>query len=208
MASILLASQNRDKRREILRALATPPDTLVTPDEHGPNSPDPIEDADTYLENAIIKARAFSHWSGLPALADDSGLECDALDGAPGVHSARFGGPAATYEDNVRLLLDRMQQATDRQARFRCVLVCCIGDEVVYHTEGVCEGRIHTASRGADGFGYDPVFIPNGEERTFAEMSAVEKDAISHRGRALVQLATAVRSGEFPIPLTRDRGAL
>ncbi|MEM7168050.1 MAG: RdgB/HAM1 family non-canonical purine NTP pyrophosphatase [Planctomycetota bacterium] len=208
MSSILLASQNRDKRREIIRALGATPDSLLTPDDVGPDSPDPVEDADNYLDNAIIKAREFSHWSGLPALADDSGLECNGLAGAPGVFSARFAGPKATYEDNCQLLLERLVDVADRSAQFRCVLVCCVGDEVVYHTEGVCTGTICASPRGAEGFGYDPVFVPTNQTRSFAEMTAAEKDAISHRGRALQQLAAAVTNGDFPIPMTRDRGAV
>lgn len=151
------------------------------------------ETGNTLHENAEIKARFAWEKTGLPALADDTGLEVDALAGRPGVHSARYAGPGADALQNRRKLLDELRHAADpaaRTARFRTVLVY-IGppqsggppDTRTY--EGICEGRIITGERGSAGFGYDPLFLPNGFDETFAEMDAAEKNRISHRGRAL-----------------------
>jgi XTP/dITP diphosphohydrolase len=154
--------------------------------------PDVVEDADTYLGNARLKATAIATAAGAPALADDSGLEVDALDGAPGVHSARFSGPGATYATNVDRLLRDLDGVPDqrRTARFRCVIVVQWPDGREVDVEGVVEGRIAFDRVGAGGFGYDPVFIPDeGDGRTFGEMTRDEKHALSHRGRALRALA-------------------
>ncbi len=151
--------------------------------------PDVVEDAPDLVGNARLKADAIHTASGLAAVADDTGLEVDALDGRPGVHSARFAGPDATDADNVALLLERLEGSPDRHARFRTVAYVTWGDRSVW-AEGVCEGSIAEAPRGASGFGYDPVFVPTeGDGRTFAEMTAEEKDAMSHRGRAFRALA-------------------
>ena len=146
--------------------------------------PDVEEDADTLEGNAQKKAEAFHRHSGLPALADDTGLEVAALDGRPGVHTARFAGPDATPDDNKRKLLEVLDGVTDRRARFRTV-VALVDDDAVHTFEGVCEGTITTASRGDGGFGYDPLFQPNGHEQTFAEMPPDAKNEISHRRKAL-----------------------
>ena len=155
--------------------------------EIGSTAPDPIEDGETLLENAIIKAQAYSAWSGQPALADDTGLMVSALDGAPGVHTARWAGEDATFEENVSKLLEQLSgvPAAERSAEFRCVLALCDGDQVLLTVEEGCPGSIAETAEGDGGFGYDPIFIPEDESRTFAELDASEKDAISHRGRAL-----------------------
>lgn len=147
---------------------------------------DVVEDGDTLRANAALKAEAVAAAAGLPAIADDTGLEVDALDGAPGVRSARFAGDDATDADNVELLLARLDGRTDRRARFRTVIcLAAPGREPVF-ADGVCEGSILIAPRGDGGFGYDPVFVPDdGDGRSFAEMTADEKHAISHRGRAM-----------------------
>jgi XTP/dITP diphosphohydrolase len=152
------------------------------------------ETGETLEENARLKARALVELTGMAALADDTGLEVDALAGAPGVRSARYAGEGATYEENVAKLLDELEKAgavdeSDRGARFRTVVVICFpdGDEIM--AEGVVEGSIIPERRGKGGFGYDPVFVPEGHERTFAEMEPQEKHALSHRGRALSALA-------------------
>ncbi|MGM0738862.1 MAG: RdgB/HAM1 family non-canonical purine NTP pyrophosphatase [Bacteroidota bacterium] len=147
------------------------------------------ESGDTLEENAEIKARFAYEKTGLPALADDTGLEVDALGGRPGVRSARYAGPAADARQNRKKLLEELQAVTDpdrRSARFRTVLVY-IGHAPTerYRYIGTCEGRILTEERGSGGFGYDPLFVPDGYEETFAEMDPVEKNRISHRGRAL-----------------------
>lgn len=146
--------------------------------------PDVEEDADTLAGNAKKKAEAFHRHSGLPALADDTGLEVAALDGRPGVHTARFAGPDATPDDNKRKLLEVLDGVAERRARFRTV-VALVADDAVHTFEGVCEGTITTASRGDGGFGYDPLFQPDGHEQTFAEMPPDAKNEISHRRKAL-----------------------
>jgi XTP/dITP diphosphohydrolase len=146
--------------------------------------PEVVEDADTLEGNAKKKAEAFHQYSGLPALADDTGLEVAALDGRPGVHTARFAGPDATPDDNKRRLLEVLDGVADRRARFRTV-VALVTDDAVHTFEGVCEGTITTAPRGDGGFGYDPLFQPDGYDQTFAEMPPEAKNEISHRRKAL-----------------------
>lgn len=155
--------------------------------------PEVIEDAPTFVGNAQLKARAIGEVTGMIALADDSGLEVDALDGAPGVHSARFAGDDANDASNRDLLLERLAGVRERAARFRTVFVLRYpsGDELV--VEGVCDGVIGTEQRGSAGFGYDPIFVPdNGDGRTFAEHTPSEKNAISHRSRACHALLAAL----------------
>ena len=189
MTAFVLATFNRDKARELEALLADAGITLRTLADF-PDARSPVEDGETLLENARIKARAALDVTGLPAIADDTGLEVEALGGEPGVHAARFAGPGATYDDNVRLLLDRLKGVADEQrgARFRtmCVALFPDGREVI--GEGVLQGRILTERRGSGGFGYDPVFtLPDG--RTLAELTPAEKNAISHRARAVRDLA-------------------
>lgn len=183
---LLIATTNPHKAEEIRVLLADRNIDVETLLEH-PLIPEPPETGDTFVENALQKARfVFSRTNRL-TLADDSGLEVDALDGAPGVRSRRF-SPEATHAANNRLLLSRLGDRPDRRARFRCVLaaVSATGEAWV---EGVCEGAIATAPSGADGFGYDPLFLPDETPgRTMAELSMQEKNAISHRGQALALL--------------------
>jgi len=153
------------------------------------------EDGETLRENARRKALGLAKQLGERVVADDSGLEVDALDGAPGVHSARYAGPGATDAELVAKLLRALRGVPEaaRTARFRCC-VCLAGPEgVLLETEGACEGRILGAPRGTSGFGYDPVFVPCGHERTFAEMTRAEKNRLSHRGAAVRALADALR---------------
>ncbi len=178
---LVCASANPDKVAEIRAILDGVVDVLPRPAE----VPDVVEDADTLLGNARLKAVAISTASGLPALADDTGLEVDALGGAPGVFSARYAGDGCTYEDNRHKLLTELDGVTDRSARFRTVAIVVGPDGTEVAAEGVCEGRITHAERGEAGFGYDAVFEPlEGDGFTFAEMSTAAKHAISHRGRA------------------------
>jgi XTP/dITP diphosphohydrolase len=144
----------------------------------------------TLEENAYIKARAFFDATGIACVADDTGLEIEALSGAPGIHTARFAGEEASYEDNVRLVLQQMESVPEerRGAQFRCVICYCDALRTVF-AEGICKGRIATGARGEAGFGYDPVFIPDGSDHTFAELEAGEKNRISHRALALKQCA-------------------
>jgi XTP/dITP diphosphohydrolase len=146
------------------------------------------ESGDTFEENACIKALAYAQASGLLTLADDSGLEVDALDGAPGVHSARYAGPQAGDVDRYRKLLDALADVPEEQrsARFRCVVALAQPDGTVYTADGACEGKIGFAPRGEHGFGYDPVFIVEGSGgQTMAELSPDLKNRISHRARAV-----------------------
>ena len=149
----------------------------------------PAETGATFAENAVIKAREYARQTGELVLADDSGLEITALGGAPGVHSARFGGDGSAYEEKIGMILDRMRGAEDRSARFVCVIAVARPDGTVAATAtGECLGGIADGPRGSNGFGYDPVFVPLGHERTLAEMTDEEKSALSHRGRAAEQI--------------------
>ncbi|MEE2882484.1 MAG: RdgB/HAM1 family non-canonical purine NTP pyrophosphatase [Planctomycetota bacterium] len=193
--TLLIASGNPHKHDEICRELSLAEGLLLRPSDVESKlasaAPDPLEDGETLLENAIIKATAFSLWSGLPALADDTGLMVDALDGAPGVHAARFAGENATFQDNVDKLLKQLGDLPQQQrgAEFRCVLALCDGDQVILTVEEKCSGSIALEPRGKDGFGYDPVFVPANNTLTFAELTASQKDSISHRGRAVRRFA-------------------
>ncbi len=163
-----------------------------------------VEDALDFAGNAAKKARAVAVATGEWALADDSGLEVDALDGAPGVRSARFAGDDATDADNVRLLLRRLDDVgavspESRRARFRCAVVLASSEAEELVAGGAVEGRIVADPRGSNGFGYDPIFVPDdGDGRTFAEMSRAEKGSMSHRGRALRALLDELSPDSFP----------
>lgn len=186
---LVCASANPDKVAEIAAILDGVVDLVPRPD----SVPDVVEDADTLEGNARSKAAAICDATGLPAVADDTGLEVVALDGAPGVHSARYAGDDASYADNRSKLLAALDGVDDRRAAFRtCALVRWPdGSELV--VSGVCPGAITREERGERGFGYDSVFVPDdGDGRTFAEMTADEKHALSHRGRAFGNLLAAL----------------
>ncbi len=193
MPRIVIASGNAGKIREIRDLFRDLPVELIPMTEVG-NPPHVEETGETFRANALLKARAISEWSGLPALADDSGLAVDALDGAPGVRSARFAGPDATDDQNTALLLERLTDVPEdrRTARFHAVVVLYESEHMVIEAEGTCEGRIALASAGSHGFGYDPVFVPAGETRTFAQLGAEVKNRISHRARALERMRDAL----------------
>ncbi len=185
---LLLATRNRDKVEEIREALAGLEIDLLTVDELGP-LPEVIEDQETLKGNAIKKAATLASLSGLLSLADDTGLEVDALNGAPGVYSSRYSGENATYAENVTRLLSELEgiRPAERTARFRCVIA--IADARGVETvDGVCEGLIIDEPRGSGGFGYDPVFMVPDTGKTMAELSMAEKNRISHRGRALARM--------------------
>lgn len=183
---LVLATNNRDKIREIRHLLEDLPVTVLTADDFL-EFPDPHETGTTLEENAILKAREISEFTGLPALADDSGLEVDALDGAPGVYSSRYAGENVTYKDNYTKLLVSLAGVPweQRSARFRCVMAVVWGDEQAETVEGVAEGYIATNVQGEQGFGYDPVFYYPPLEKRFSEMTLEEKNSVSHRGKAL-----------------------
>jgi len=180
---IVLATHNAGKRREWVELLAGLRVDVVLPEEIGLSS-EVKETGTTYTENAFLKAHALADASGWPALADDSGLEVDALDGAPGIHSARFhpGSDEVRYLALLKALTG--VPAEERGARFRCVAALVLPDGREFSTEGLCEGRIDPAASGDGGFGYDPVFFVPEAGKTMAELTAAEKNRISHRARA------------------------
>jgi XTP/dITP diphosphohydrolase len=192
---LAIASRNPGKVREIIRICSDWPVAWVT--YTSPGWPEVEETGETYLENALLKARAVAGAIGIPGLADDSGIEVDALGGEPGVRSARFAGPVATDPDNLQLLIRRVREVSEaeRTARYRCVAVCAEADGVEAWAEATCEGALILEPRGSGGFGYDPIFVPTGETRTMAELSDEEKDAISHRGKAFRALRAKLAGG-------------
>jgi XTP/dITP diphosphohydrolase len=189
---VVLASRNRHKAIQIAELL--PRLDLVSLDEVAPGIV-LDEPFDTYEANAIAKARAVVAATGIAAVSDDSGLEVDALDGRPGVHSARFAGAGATDADNNRKLVAELSGAPEDRltCRYRCVAAFASPDGRVLTTEGVCEGRVVLEGRGDLGFGYDPHVVPDGETRTMGEIPTHEKLAFSHRGRAFRALAEQLR---------------
>lgn len=188
---VVVATHNAHKVAELGRILAP----LLPGVELLPyDGPEPVEDGDTFEANALIKARAAHAHTGLPALADDSGIAVDALGGAPGIHSARYAG-TRDDSDNVRLLLTNLSDSADRAASFVCAAawVDDTGETVV---RGEWAGTVADAPRGEGGFGYDPIFLPHdGEGRAAAELSAAEKDALSHRRIAFTALAERIAAG-------------
>jgi XTP/dITP diphosphohydrolase len=192
---LLLASANQGKLRELRTILEGLPVELVGLAEAGLGEPPEVEETGaTFLENALLKGRAYAAWSGLAAVADDSGLEVDALGGAPGVRSARYAGPAASDQANLDKLLAALTGVPPerRTARFRCAAVLVDDGEGEWHAEAAWEGRLLEAPRGSGGFGYDPVFLPDGWELTSAEVDQATKDAASHRGQAFRALRPAI----------------
>ena len=193
---IVLATRNKKKIEEIRRIAADLPVTILSLDNF-PNCPETVEDGDTFEENAVKKALEVCQCIGKPALADDSGLEVDALNGAPGVYSARYaGGTSGNDIRNYEKLLAELKDVHDdkRGAQFVCCMALVFPDGTVKTFFGYVKGRIGHEPRGKTGFGYDPVFIPGDQKRTFAEMSGEEKDKISHRGKTLEKLADYLHS--------------
>ncbi len=195
MTDIVLASSNKGKVREFNQLLATLDITVRPQGEF--NVEDAEETGLTFVENAILKARNAAQHTGLPAIADDSGLEVDALNGAPGIYSARYAGAGASDQANLEKLLTDLHDipATDRTARFQCVLVYMrhANDPTPLICQGTWEGRILTAPRGDNGFGYDPVFFVPTHDCSSAELPADVKNSLSHRGQALRLLADALK---------------
>lgn len=187
---LVIASKNQDKIVEIEAVLVETglADEIV----RGLDWEDVEETGATLEENALLKARAVTEATGLPAMADDTGLEVAALNGAPGVKTARFAGEGARYEDNVAKILEVMRDQVDRSARFRTVVALVFPDGVEILAEGTVDGVITEEQRGEDGFGYDPVFEVDG--RTLGEMGVEEKNRLSHRARAVRALAASVHS--------------
>lgn len=180
----VLASKNRKKLAELNEILSALGVEVISEAEAGVDV-EVEETGTTFEENAALKAEAVCRASGLPAIADDSGLCVDALNGAPGVYSARYGGPELDDAGRYRLLLENMRGMPDRRCRFVSAICCAFPDGGQVTARGECPGTLAYAPKGADGFGYDPVFFVPGLKKTFAELSAEEKNAVSHRGAAL-----------------------
>ncbi|MBW3581121.1 MAG: RdgB/HAM1 family non-canonical purine NTP pyrophosphatase [Actinobacteria bacterium] len=188
---LVLATANLGKAAEVAAVLGAAPDLgglVLVP--RPPSLPEPEEDGDSLLANARIKAEAVVEATGEAAVADDTGLEVAALHGRPGLFTARFAGPGATFADNIARLLAELEGVEDRRARWRTAALVAFPDGTQVEAEGTCDGTITRAPRGTAGFGYDPVFVPDdGDGRTLAELTREEKNALSHRGRAFRALA-------------------
>lgn len=200
MRKLLLATTNVGKVRELELLLNGMPVDVTSLDSF-PAATEVDETGSTFAENARLKAVGYAAQSGLTALADDSGLEIEALDGRPGVLSARYGGDGLSFSERMRLVLDEMgsSASASRRARFVCSLVLADpSGQILFETEGYCTGEIAARPRGTGGFGYDPIFIPDGFEETFGELDASVKRRISHRARAFEQI----------IPFLRDKTSI
>lgn len=184
---LVLATRNPGKTKEIRELLAGYPVVIKNLDDFGP-IPEVEEDGATFEENAYKKASFTARVLGIPAMADDSGLEVHALNGEPGIYSARYAGPGATDDQNNSKLLERMKGQKDRSATFVCLISIAVPCGVALTYEGRCEGVIATAPQGSGGFGYDPLFYYPPLEASFAQLSPDEKNGISHRGRALSEV--------------------
>ncbi|MFZ5775976.1 MAG: XTP/dITP diphosphatase [Thermodesulfobacteriota bacterium] len=185
---IVLATRNQGKVKELREMLKDFPVEIKSLADFGP-TPEAVEDGATFDENAYKKAHFTAKVLGLPCIADDSGLVVEALDGAPGVYSARYAGEKATDDENIDKLLKEMAGKTDRRAAFECVISIAVPSGPALTYEGRCEGEILEARRGNDGFGYDPVFYCPSLGKSFAEASMEEKNRVSHRGRAMAEMA-------------------
>ncbi len=192
---LLVATNNPGNLREFQTLLADVGIAITSPAAEGIHL-DVEETGNTYLENATIKALAFARSSGLPTVADDSGLEIDALGGRPGVNSARFGGPGATDRDRLLLVLNLLAQVPleQRTARFRAVVVLAKAEGVIVYSEGITEGIVSFAPEGSRGFGYDPIFYLPRYGRTMAQIPPSVKNRLSHRARAIRKLKNSIRT--------------
>lgn len=185
---LLIGTKNRGKIKELKKFLADLPFEIKSLDEFE-KIVEPQETGATFAENAALKARYYALATGLSALADDSGLEVEALDGAPGVFSARYAGENSSDADKIAKLLDELKKKDDRRAKFVCSMA--ISDKtgkIIYAADGICEGRIALNPSGTNGFGYDPIFIPDGFEKTFGDLPDEIKREISHRKRAIEKI--------------------
>ena len=190
MKKAVLATKNKGKLKELKELLKDLNLEIIALDEFSDKIGEIIEDGKSFFENAMKKAKIVAEKTGLLAIADDSGLEVDALNGKPDIYSARFAGENATDEENNQKLLNELKDIPleKRTGRFKCVIVAYRPDGKWISVEGTCEGKIALAPKGEHGFGYDPIFIPEGYDRTMAELTSEEKNKISHRGDALRRL--------------------
>ena len=192
---LLIATRNAHKLEEIRAILELPGVDILSVDDV-PGLPEVIEDRDTFEGNATKKAVELAAASGLLTMSDDSGLEVDAIDGAPGVYSARYAGEPSNDAANNKKLLAALEDGSDRTARFRCAIALATPEGRSQTVDGSCEGVIGLTPKGDQGFGYDPLFVPNGVKCTFAELSDAEKNKISHRGVALAAAKESWWDGE------------
>ena len=181
---VVLASKNAHKLQELQDILSAQGVAVILESAAGVDV-EVEETGTTFEENSLLKARAVMEASGLPAIADDSGLMVDALNGAPGVYSARYGGPGLDDAGRYRLLLENMRGVLDRKCRFVSAITLCMPSGDIVTARGECPGTLAYAPQGENGFGYDPIFFVPEKKKTFAQLTAEEKNAISHRGRAL-----------------------
>ncbi len=188
---LLIATRNAHKLGEFRKIFSYPELTILGTDTY-PTIPDPVEDGSTFIDNALIKAKAWAAATGKWALADDSGLCVNALDGAPGIYSARYAGEHGISSANNAKLLKELTGSTERQAHFTCALALVSPTGESYTTEATCEGTIIERDLGDHGFGYDPLFVPEGYDQTFAQLPAEVKNAISHRAKAIDQFKATI----------------
>ncbi len=186
MFDLVLATRNKGKKREIISLLADLPFKILALDDF-PDAPEVLEDAPTFRANAVKKAVEMAKFTGRLTMADDSGIEVDALGGKPGVHSARFASQSATDRENNKKLLEMMRTVPEerRGASYRCAIAIATPEGLVDVVEGSCEGRIGVEEKGCQGFGYDPLFVRLDYNKTFAELDPSIKNRVSHRARAL-----------------------
>jgi XTP/dITP diphosphohydrolase len=199
MKTIIVATGNRGKLREIQEILLGFPFKVISMFDYWEKVPDIEETGTTFLENAKIKADWVYEQTGLWTMADDSGLEVDALNGEPGVWSARYAGIPCSNDANNQKLLDNLKNVPmeNRTARFRCVIVLKTGDQNYISSDGTCEGKIGFTPEGSGGFGYDPLFIPSGQSETFGQLDSDVKHSMSHRGKAIRGIREKINELEF-----------
>lgn len=194
---LLIASHNKDKIREIKTLINDDSVEILTISDFNEKIPDVNEDQNTLLGNALKKAKTIADAVDFPTIADDTGLFVDALDGRPGVYSARYAGESCTYADNRIKMLKEMDGLNERDAHFKTVVVLYFPDGREIMAEGIVEGYITESERGDNGFGYDAIFQPKGSEKTFAEMNDFEKNSVSHRARALKSLIIKMKENNI-----------
>ena len=192
---LVVATKNQHKLREIQQILKDLPQYELVSLKNYPDAPDVIEDQDSFVGNACKKALELARYTGELTMADDAGLEVDALNGEPGIYSARYAGEGATYQQLCKKLLKNMENIPDnkRTAAFKSVVAVASPEKILFTVEGICAGKIIHEMRGKHGFGYDPIFLYEPLNKTFAELSAEQKNEISHRARALKKFAEMLK---------------
>ena len=190
---ILLATNNKHKLQEVREILSPHGIIVYCISDLNLDYVEPIEDGKTYKDNALIKANALQKLTDLPIIADDSGLEIEQMDNLPGLYSARFAKEHGGHKEAFKVIFDKLDDKPNRNARFVCDIVLVNAEDKPLLFEGICEGHIARKAQGEEGFGYDPIFIPDGYKESFAELGKDIKNSISHRGRALKKLLTYLR---------------